>query len=80
MFRFYTMRQGSALPGSGSAFFISLGIMLLLIGIAIVAMPELLALLVATMIIFAGMGLLGFGMHLRRLEKFQSQFIVEPDR
>ncbi len=81
MFKLYTVNsRGVPGAGGGSLFFISLGVALLLMGISIVIMPELLALLVAAGIIFAGMGLLAFGMHLRRLEKMQSQFIVEPER
>ncbi|MCB0345816.1 MAG: hypothetical protein KDD66_11915 [Bdellovibrionales bacterium] len=81
MFKFYSINQGvPGASGAGSLFFISLGATLLLMGIAIVIMPELLAFLIAAGIILAGATLIGFGLHLKRLEKLQSQFIVEAQR
>lgn len=69
-----TFIQFGSAPSKGSGgFFIFLGIALILFGALIIAMPELLALLVAALIISSGLSILLFGLKLKSFSRSDSQ-------
>ena len=62
-------------PTSGGVF-IALGSIMVLFSILIVIMPQLLALLVASVILFAGVALVSFGVKLKRLGRSGSSIVL----
>jgi Flp pilus assembly protein TadB len=66
-FRWFSMRPHSVLwAGPGL-----LGLVLILLGLAILAWPELLQMLVALVFVLAGLGLLGFAWNARRSVRYR---------